>query len=100
MDPSTTQGKMFEMTGISDIIKHVTDGYNATVFAYGQTGSGKTFTMEGYRYRVEAKSGPQPIFEVGENEGIVPRSVRLLFDYIRQHSNLQKKKFTVYCSYL
>lgn len=40
------------------------------------------------------------MFEVGENEGIVPRSVRLLFDIIKQQSNLQKKRFSVYCSYL
>jgi len=30
----------------------------------------------------------------------VPRGVRLLFDIIRQQTNLQKKKFTIYCSYL
>lgn len=34
-----------------NIVKHVADGYHATVFAYGQTGSGKTFTMEGYKYK-------------------------------------------------
>lgn len=40
------------------------------------------------------------MIEQGETEGIVPRSVRLLFDLIKQESNLGKKKFTVYCSYL
>jgi|TARA_B110000285_G_scaffold231603_1_gene300707 kinesin family protein 4/21/27 len=57
--------------------------------------------MEGYKYKVEQPGkAPQAQFECGENEGIVPRSVRLLFDLIKQQSNLQKKKFTVYCSYL
>lgn len=35
MDPTITQGKVFDMTGISEIVKHVTEGYNATIFAYG-----------------------------------------------------------------
>ena len=85
MDPSTTQGRVFEQTGIHEIVKHVTEGYHATVFAYGQTGSGKTFTMEGYKYKNDnsSKGAPQAVFEVGENEGIVPRSVRLLFDIIK-----------------
>ena len=30
----------------------------------------------------------------------MPRSVRLLFDLIKQESSIGKKKFTVYCSYL
>ena len=59
-------------------------GYHATVFAYGQTGSGKTFTMEGYKYSVvTAGKPPQANFDAGDNEGLVPRSVRLLFDMIK-----------------
>jgi len=54
------------------------------VFAYGQTGSGKTFTMEGYKYKsVDPGKAPSAVFETGENEGIVPRSVRHLFDLIK-----------------
>ena len=30
----------------------------------------------------------------------MPRAIRLLFDLIKQSNNLQKKKFTIYCSYL
>lgn len=83
------QGKVFEMAGMHNIVKHVVGGYNGTVFAYGQTGSGKTFTMEGYKYNSDDKSKPpQAQFESGENEGIVPRSIRLLFDLIKQQSNL------------
>ena len=83
-----------------NIVKHVVGGYNGTVFAYGQTGSGKTYTMEGYKYSSEGGKAPQAQFETGENEGIVPRAIRLLFELIKQQSNLQKKKFTVYCSYM
>lgn len=56
--------------------------------------------MEGYKYNTNEKGVPTAMIEQGETEGIVPRSVRLLFDLIKQESNLGKKKFTVYCSYL
>lgn len=75
---------MFDQAGIYGLVKHVIDGYHATVFAYGQTGSGKTFTMEGYKYSSNAPGKPpQANFDAGENEGIVPRGVRLLFDMIK-----------------
>jgi len=57
--------------------------------------------MEGYKYKsVQEGKPPQAQFEAGDNEGLVPRSVRLLFEMIKQQSNLGKKKFTIYCSYL
>ena len=56
--------------------------------------------MEGYKYNTNEKGVPTAMIEQGETEGIVPRSVRLLFDLIKQESNVGKKKFTVYCSYL
>lgn len=31
-----------------EILDHIYQGYNATVFAYGQTGSGKSYSVEGY----------------------------------------------------
>ncbi len=40
------------------------------------------------------------MIEAGESEGVVPRSVRLLFDLIKQESNLGRKRYSVYCSYL
>lgn len=75
-------------------------GYNSTVFAYGQTGSGKTFTMEGYRYELDSRGVPTAHIKSDENEGLAPRCIRLLFDAIKQESNLGKKRFSVNCSYL
>ena len=53
------------------IVADVLSGFNGTIFAYGQTSSGKTFTMEG---------------EIGspEREGIIPRIVTDIFNYIYQ----------------
>ena len=56
--------------------------------------------MEGYKYKANEKGVPTPIIDSGENEGIVPRAISQLFEFIKQQSNLQKKKFTLYCSYL
>lgn len=56
--------------------------------------------MDGYRYQQNDKGVPQAVIETGESEGVVPRSVRLLFDLVKQESNLGRKRFTVYCSYL
>jgi hypothetical protein len=39
--------------------------------------------MEGYKYNVNDKGIPTANIESGENEGIVPRAVNLLFDMIK-----------------
>ncbi len=31
----------------ADLVTHVLEGVNGTIFAYGQTGSGKTYTLFG-----------------------------------------------------
>ena len=31
----------------ADLVTHVLEGINGTIFAYGQTGSGKTYTLFG-----------------------------------------------------
>eukprot|EP00937_MAST-01D_sp_MAST-1D-sp2_P003750 g3750.t1 len=69
--PGSTQAEVFQATA-APCINHVISGFNATLFVYGYTGSGKTHTMEG-----------PPSFPVPpEEEGIVPRFVRCLFDVI------------------
>ena len=82
------------------MVKHVLDGYHATIFAYGQTGSGKTFTMEGYKYMQNERGVPIPEIEINENNGIIPRAIDDLFDQIRNMSEPYKKKYDIYVSYL
>lgn len=31
-----------------EVLQHIYQGYNSTIFAYGQTGSGKSYSIEGY----------------------------------------------------
>ena len=56
---------LYHMTYFSDVL----NGYNGTIFAYGQTSSGKTHTMEG-------------VIGDGEMQGIIPRIVQDIFNYI------------------
>ncbi|CAB3388878.1 Hypothetical predicted protein, partial [Cloeon dipterum] len=44
--PETTTDEIYDQS-IRDVINHLQDGYNCTIFAYGGTGAGKTFTMLG-----------------------------------------------------
>jgi kinesin family protein 3/17 len=60
-------------------------GYNGTIFAYGQTGTGKTYTMEGSDDKEEFK-------------GIVPRSIRYIFNAIKAAANT--KDYLVRASFL
>lgn len=63
------------------IIDSVLDGFNGTIFAYGQTSSGKTHTMQG------------PDISDVENQGIIPRMVRTIFNRIETAS--ENIEFTV-----
>jgi Kinesin motor domain len=56
--------------------------------------------MEGYKYSTNDKGVPTAMVEQGDTEGIVPRSIHLLFEMIKQESNLGRKRYTVNCSYL
>lgn len=69
-------------------VLHTLEGYNSCILAYGQTGSGKTFTMMGEK----------------ENEGIVPRFCRELFEVFHMcHQEDQESDMTtdfqVKCSF-
>ncbi|CAI2382742.1 unnamed protein product [Moneuplotes crassus] len=68
-DTQVTQREVYEKAA-KPIIEGVLKGFNGTVFAYGQTGSGKTHTMQG------------PDIEDLEQQGIVPRMVRTIFNRI------------------
>ncbi|XP_063699268.1 protein claret segregational [Culicoides brevitarsis] len=69
---NSTQDDIF--LSVSPLIQSALDGYNVCIFAYGQTGSGKTFTMDGGN---------------GENQlGVIPRTVSLLFNSIKDYQRL------------
>lgn len=55
--------------------------------------------MEGYKYQPNDKGILSAVVESGDNEGIVPRSIKHVFDLINSESALGQKKFTVSCSY-
>lgn len=65
--PMSDQECIFEL--VSPLIQSALDGYNICIFAYGQTGSGKTYTMDG----------------ISSNPGVIPRTVDLLFDSIKNY---------------
>ncbi|EDQ86613.1 uncharacterized protein MONBRDRAFT_21653 [Monosiga brevicollis MX1] len=73
--PHTHQSDVFTEC-VKPLVDGVVNGRNATVLAYGQTGSGKTYTMgTGY--------GQGTL----ENQGMLPRATRYLFDYIARAKN-------------
>ncbi|KAG7338360.1 kinesin motor domain containing protein [Nitzschia inconspicua] len=74
--PSNSQDDIWEAT--EPLVQSTVDGFNVTVFAYGQTGSGKTYTMLG--------NGS----ETPGDEGIIPRSIRKLFDSKREIEELSQ----------
>lgn len=59
---------------LSSLIQSSLDGYNVCIFAYGQTGAGKTYTMIG---------GGEP-----QERGLLPRTVEMIFDRIKNLENL------------
>lgn len=72
--PNSKQKDLFDQS-ISPIVNEVLEGYNCTIFAYGQTGTGKTYTMEGGGRK--ARNGEFPT-----DAGVIPRSVRQIFEIL------------------
>lgn len=64
----STQDELF--AEVSGLVQSALDGYKVCIFAYGQTGSGKTYTMQGR--------------ESEESWGIIPRSLRQIFNSAEQ----------------
>ena len=67
-----------------DIIKGFLKGINGTIFTYGQTTSGKTYTMLGnINY-----------------PGVLPCSLKNLFDLLEFQKKEQNFNYNLYCSYI
>jgi hypothetical protein len=73
------------------IINDVMEGYNGTIMAYGQTGSGKSYTIFGKKYSLDGR-------QLNADMGIVPRSVKQIFEYIRV--NASRAQFQVRISFM
>ncbi|KAI9251325.1 P-loop containing nucleoside triphosphate hydrolase protein, partial [Helicostylum pulchrum] len=71
---NSTQEEIFSALG-ENLIRKFVEGYNITILAYGQTSSGKTYTMG------TAADGQHNT----SDEGIVPRSMALLFDLLNNN---------------
>ncbi|XP_072974724.1 kinesin-like protein KIN-5A [Typha angustifolia] len=85
--PKSQQKDVFEHA-VVPIVNEVLEGYNCTIFAYGQTGTGKTYTMEGGGGK-KTKNGELPI-----DAGVIPRSVRRIFDILEAQSAEYSMKVT------
>ena len=76
LPPACTQEEVYDICGVDSLVDGCFSGYNSTIFAYGQTSSGKTFTM-GSSCAAHAKVSP-------EEEGIIPRVVKKIFDTVAE----------------
>ncbi|XP_021856268.1 kinesin-like protein KIN-5D [Spinacia oleracea] len=85
--PTSKQKDLFDHA-VSPIVYEVLEGYNCTIFAYGQTGTGKTYTMEG---GARKKNGEFP-----SDAGVIPRSVRRIFDILED----QQAEYNMKVSFL
>eukprot|EP00934_Nitzschia_sp_Nitz4_P003133 Nitzschia sp. Nitz4//scaffold186_size43309//29490//32129//NITZ4_007322-RA/size43309-augustus-gene-0.15-mRNA-1//1//CDS//3329539773//3123//frame0 len=75
LDESCTQQEVYERSGAYNAIaEDLFSGFNCTILAYGQTGAGKTFTMG---------TAAKNVAEIDQNDGVIPRAVRDLFENIR-----------------
>ena len=72
-----TQEQVYEIAG-KRVVNSVLKGFNGTIFAYGQTGTGKTFTMLGDYLSKDLE---------GLNMGIIPRSLKQIFEECNQQSS-------------
>ncbi|XVE75941.1 hypothetical protein DITRI_Ditri12bG0132500 [Diplodiscus trichospermus] len=87
--PSAQQNDLYEQA-VVPIVNEVLEGFNCTIFAYGQTGTGKTYTMEGECKR--AKTSPSG--ELPAGAGVIPRTVKQIFDTLESQNAEYSVKVT------
>eukprot|EP00347_Sterkiella_histriomuscorum_P009120 403342444 len=108
LDQKSSQSQIYAF--VSEAVKCVLSGINSTIFAYGQTGSGKTYSMFGPQWEESIKLNKrhqrsqiknnlrEQMFGLNqEQEGVIPRAIREIFQEIR---NKNDKQHTVYCSFI
>lgn len=78
LGPAASQGDAF--AAVCDVVRGVLSGQNGSIIAYGQTGSGKTYTITGGD-SLDADVSKHAV--EGSERGLIPRSLELLFDHIR-----------------
>ncbi|KAL7096589.1 hypothetical protein ACP275_10G087800 [Erythranthe tilingii] len=87
--PNAQQKDLYEQA-VVPIVNEVLEGFNCTIFAYGQTGTGKTYTMEGESKRSKAgHNGDLP-----PEAGVIPRSVKQIFDTLESQNAEYSVKVT------
>ena len=92
-DQNDNQETLYNAFG-EKLLKDIFRGYNGTIMAYGQTGSGKTYTMFG-----RAVNGKNvETGEYAEENGIVQRAVKQIFDY--KNMNKNRKDVNIYVSFM
>lgn len=79
IDESASQSDVFHQSNCAKIINSALEGYSTTLFAYGQTGSGKTYTIAGNEEKLS-----KDVYVSDDTEGIIPRSVRYLWQQMAQ----------------
>lgn len=65
-----------------EILNHIYQGYNSTVFAYGQTGAGKSYSIEGYEEKGILQMCLEDIFmrkKVENSKNGLATSVRITY---------------------
>mmetsp|Transcript_37563 Transcript_37563/g.88857 ORF Transcript_37563/g.88857 Transcript_37563/m.88857 type:complete len:933 (-) Transcript_37563:1964-4762(-) len=86
--PETQQKSLFDETA-RPLVGELFEGHSGLLFAYGPTNSGKTFTIQGE--------------DSGENAGLLPRTLDLLFERIAEQSarpDADKPEWTVWITYM
>lgn len=89
------------------IEENVLQGINFSLFTYGQTGTGKTHTMLGYDLWSMAQEDQAnlttkyPTLSTDEETmGVIPRSMKYLFDRIISEEQEKGSTFRVFVSYI
>ena len=92
-----TQSAVFDATA-APLVPGCLNGISAGIIVYGQTGSGKTHTMCGERW-----SDPTAVAARGEGasgDGIIPRTIALLFERIAERARDGVLEFDVRASFI